>query len=124
MPLPDFACVAGTTVQECYLTAPAIRQAAADSIASGAAHVQAHLEQALAAHPVPGISADSLARFFQTVVQGGIILAKAANDPAPAREALDHLERYLRHLFGQVTPGMARDANQSPREATGKPRQT
>ena len=99
MPLPEFTCVAGTTVQETYLTAPAIREAAADSLASGADHVRAHLEQALSAHPLPGVSADSLARFFQVAVQGGIILAKAAGDAAPAREALDHLERYLRRLF-------------------------
>lgn len=121
MPLPEFTCVAGTTVQECYLTAPAIRAAAAESIASGAAHVQAHLEQALAAHPVPGISADSLARLFQTVVQGGIILAKAANDPAPAREALDHLERYLRLIFDRPAPGTARETNHTARDFTGKP---
>ncbi len=99
MPLPEFTCVAGTTVQETYLTAPAIREAAADSIASGAEHVRAHLAQALAAHPVPGVSADSLARFFQVAVQGGVTLAKAAGEAAPAREALDHLERYLRLLF-------------------------
>lgn len=121
MPLPEFTCVAGTTVQECYLTAPAIRQAAADSIASGAAHVQAHLEQALTAHPVPGIAADSLARFFQTIVQGGIILAKAADDPAPAREAFDHLEHYLRLIFGRPHPGMARETNHPVRDFTGKP---
>ncbi len=121
MPLPEFTCVAGTTVQECYLTAPAIRQAAADSIASGAAHVQAHLEQALAAHPVAGVSAESLARFFQIVVQGGIILAKAANDPAPAREAFDHLERYLRLIFDRPAPGMARETNHMARDFMGNP---
>ncbi|MEZ5796426.1 MAG: TetR/AcrR family transcriptional regulator [Paracoccaceae bacterium] len=103
-PLPEFSCVAGTTVQETYLTAPAIRRAAAESIASGGEHVRAHLAQALAAHPVAGISADSLARQFQIAVQGGIILAKAAGDPAPAREALDHLERYLRLLFDRPGP--------------------
>lgn len=104
MPLPEFTCVAGTTVQETYLTAPAIRQAAADSIASGGEHVRPHLAQALAAHPIPGITAESLARQFQVAVQGGIILAKAAGDPAPAREALDHLERYLRLLFARPAP--------------------
>lgn len=101
MPLPEFTCVAGTTVQETYCTAPAIRQAAADSLASGAGHVLAHLRAALAAHPVPGITPESLARQFQVAVQGGIILAKAADDPAPAREAFDHLERYLRLLFNR-----------------------
>jgi TetR/AcrR family transcriptional regulator, transcriptional repressor for nem operon len=100
-PLPEFSCVAGTTVQETYESSPPIREAAARSIRSGFAHVQRHLEQALAAHPVPGVTAESLAQQFQVAVQGGIILAKALNDPAPAREAYDHLERYLRLLFGR-----------------------
>lgn len=98
-PIPEFSCVAGTTVQEAYETSPAMRQAAARSIASGFAHVRPHLAAALAAHPVPGVTAESLAQQFQIAVQGGIILAKALDDPAPAREAFDHLERYLRLLF-------------------------
>ncbi len=102
-PLPDFSCVAGTTVQEVYETAPPIRDAAGRSIVSGVEHVRPHLEAALRAHPVPGVTAESLGRLFQVAVQGGILLAKAANDPAPAREAFDHVERYLRLLF--VRPG-------------------
>lgn len=101
MPLPEFTCVAGTTVQEVFDTSAAMREAARNSLASGAGHVRAHLEAALAAHPVPGVTAESLARQFQVAVQGGIILAKAENDARPAREALDHLERYLRLLFGR-----------------------
>lgn len=98
-PVAEFSCVAGTTVQECYQTSPAIRAAADRSIRSGLDHVLRHLEAALARHPVAGVSAEGLARQVQVAVQGGIILAKAALDPAPAREALDHLERYLRLLF-------------------------
>jgi len=98
-PLPDFTCVAGTTVQEVFETSPPIRDAAARSITSGVDHVRTHLTEALAAHPVPGVTAESLARQFQVVLQGGIIMAKAANDPAPAHEAIDHLERYLRLMF-------------------------
>jgi TetR/AcrR family transcriptional repressor of nem operon len=98
-PLAEFSCVAGTTVQEVFETAPQIRDAAGRSVQSGADHVRAHLAEALALHPVPGVTADSLARQFQVATQGGIILAKAANDPAQAREAFDHLERYLRLLF-------------------------
>jgi TetR/AcrR family transcriptional repressor of nem operon len=100
-PLPDFSCVAGTTVQEVYETSPMIRAAAWESILSGVDHVRGHLAEALAAHPVPGVSAESLARQFQVAVQGGIIMAKAANDPSLAREAFDHLECYLRLLFGR-----------------------
>lgn len=105
-PLPEFSCVAGTTVQETYESSPAIREAAERSIRSGFAHVQRHLEQALAAHPVPGVTAESLAQQFQVATQGGIILAKALNDAAPARAAFDHLERYLRLLFGRPAAGL------------------
>jgi TetR/AcrR family transcriptional regulator, transcriptional repressor for nem operon len=100
-PIPEFACVAGTTVQEAYETSPAMREAAARSVQSGFDHVRPHLAEALAAHPVPGVTADGLAQQFQVAVQGGIILAKAMNDASPARAAFDHLERYLRLLFGR-----------------------
>ena len=100
-PLPEFSCVAGTTVQEAYESSALMREAAERSIRSGFGHVLPHLEQALAAHPVPGVTAESLAQQFQVATQGGIILAKALNDPAPARAAFDHLERYLRLLFGR-----------------------
>ena len=46
-----------------------------------------------------GWTAASLARHTQTVIQGAFVLAKAGNDPALAREGLDHLDRYIRHLF-------------------------
>lgn len=101
MPIPEFSCVAGTTVQEAYESSPPIRAAAAASLRSGVDHVRAHLAAALAAHPVAGVTAESLGRMVQVAVQGGIVLAKALDDPAPAREAFDHLERYLRLLFGR-----------------------
>lgn len=100
-PVPEFSCVAGTTVQEAYESSPAIRAAAERSIRSGFGHVLPHLEAALEAHPVPGVTAEGLAQQFQVATQGGIILAKALADPAPARAAFDHLERYLRLLFGR-----------------------
>lgn len=99
--LPDFSCVAGTTVQEAYETSPPIREAAERSVRSGFAHVLPHLEQALLRHPVKGVTAEGLAQQFQVATQGGIILAKALNSSVPAREAFDHLERYLRLLFGR-----------------------
>lgn len=104
-PIAEFSCVAGTTVQEAFQTSAPIRDAAARSVTSGFEHVRPHLAAALAAHPVPGVTAESLARQFQIAVQGGIILAKALNDPAPAHEAFDHLERYLRLVFGRPISG-------------------
>jgi TetR/AcrR family transcriptional regulator, transcriptional repressor for nem operon len=100
-PVAEFSCVAGTTVQEAFETAPAIRAAAARSIASGCAHVLPHLQAALARHPVAGVTAEGLARQFQVAVQGGIVLAKAEESAAPAGEAFDHLERYLRLIFNR-----------------------
>jgi TetR/AcrR family transcriptional repressor of nem operon len=101
MPLPEFTCVAGTSVQEVYATSDPMRAAARASLASGADHVCRHIAELLASHPVAGITAESLAWQFQIAVQGGIILAKAEGNAAPAAEALDHLERYLRLLFGR-----------------------
>jgi TetR/AcrR family transcriptional repressor of nem operon len=100
-PIAEFSCVAGTTVQEAFETSPPIREAAGRSITSGFDHVRAHLAAALAEHPVKGVTADSLARLCQVIVQGGIILAKAESSAAPAREAFDHLERYLRLMFNR-----------------------
>lgn len=100
-PVTEFSCVAGTTVQEAFETSPPIRAAADRSIRSGFNHVLPHLQAALEAHPVPGVTAEGLAQQVQVAVQGGIILAKALNAAAPAREAFDHLERYLRLLFGR-----------------------
>lgn len=100
-PVPEFSCVAGTTVQEAFETSPPIRAAAERSIRSGFNHVLPHLQAALEAHPVPGVTAEGLAQQVQVAVQGGIILAKALNSATPAREAFDHLERFLRLLFGR-----------------------
>ncbi|MBL9050587.1 MAG: TetR/AcrR family transcriptional regulator [Tabrizicola sp.] len=100
-PIPEFSCVAGTSVQETYESSALIREAAWASISSGFEHVRGHLAEALAMHPVPGVTAESLAHQFQVAVQGGIILAKASGDPGLAREAFDHLERYLRLLFNR-----------------------
>ncbi|MES2915242.1 MAG: TetR/AcrR family transcriptional regulator [Pseudomonadota bacterium] len=104
-PIPEFSCVAGTAVQEVHETSVPMREAAARSVRSGFQHVLPHLAAALAAHPVPGVTAESLARQVQVAVQGGIILAKALNDPGPAHEAFDHLERYLRLVFGRPAAG-------------------
>jgi TetR/AcrR family transcriptional repressor of nem operon len=103
-PIAEFSCVAGTSVQEVFETSPAMREAAARSVASGFEHVRPHLAAALAAHPVPGMTAESLALQFQVAVQGGIVVAKALDSAEAARAAFDHLERYLRLLFGYPGP--------------------
>lgn len=98
--IAEFTCLVGTLAQEVYASAPDIRDACARSMFGHTATLEADIE---AARQARGIKADwtaeSLARHTQTVIQGAFVLAKAANDPALARESLDHLDRYIRHLF-------------------------
>lgn len=97
-----FSCVAGTTVQEIHATSPSMRAAAAEAVRAGAEHIRLDLELALEAYGVNGVSAESLALYCQTVLQGSIIVAKALDDDCPAGEAIEHLQCYLRQLFGRV----------------------
>jgi TetR/AcrR family transcriptional repressor of nem operon len=88
-------------VEEAYASSPAIRDACAASIFGHAATLEADIDAAMKSR---GISADwtaqDLARHTQAVIQGAFVLAKAGNDLALARESLDHLDRYIRLLFG------------------------
>jgi TetR/AcrR family transcriptional repressor of nem operon len=94
------SCLVGTLAQEVYASSPAIRDACAESIFSHAATLDADIDAARRERGITGDwTAQSLARHTQTVIQGALVLAKAGNDPALARESLDHLERYIRLLF-------------------------
>ena len=93
-------CLVGTMAQEVYASSPEIRDACGRSIFGHAATLVADIEAARRKHRIRASwTAESLARHTQAVLQGGFVLAKAANDPALARESLDHLERYIRGLF-------------------------
>jgi len=108
-PLAEFTCLAGTLAQEVYESSPAIRDACAESIFGHAATLEADIDAAMKARGIScGVTAASLARYTQVVIQGAFVVAKAANDPALARESLDHLDRYLRLLFGAPSQEIAR----------------
>ena len=99
--LVECTCLVGTMVEEVYVTSTVIRDACAASIFGHAATLEGDIELAMRARGVTGgFTAASLARHTQTVIQGAFVLAKAGNDPALAREGLDHLARYIRLLFG------------------------
>lgn len=108
--IPDFTCLVGTLAQEVHATAPDIRDAAAASIFGHAETLEADIAAAIESRRIEpqGWTAASLARHFQAVLQGGFILAKAGNDPDLARESVDHLDRYVRLLFG-VKPAESRE---------------
>ena len=45
------------------------------------------------------VTAEGLATYSQTVLQGGFVLAKAKGNRAPLLEAIEHLRQYLMLLF-------------------------
>lgn len=99
--LAGFTCLLGTLAQEAHDTSPAIRDAAGQGISGHADTLVADISAAMERlNTPPDWTAESLALHTQVVLQGAFVVAKALNDPEPAREAIDHLERYVRHLFG------------------------
>jgi TetR/AcrR family transcriptional repressor of nem operon len=93
------SCLVGTMAQEVHATVPAIREACAASIFGHAETLEADFDAVIRQRGTQGVTAASLARHTQTVIQGAFVLAKAANNPDLAREGLDHFERYVRLLF-------------------------
>jgi TetR/AcrR family transcriptional repressor of nem operon len=98
--IAGFSCLAGTMVQEMHATSPAIRDACRDDMLGHAATLEGDIAAAMKDRGISGPwTAESLARHTQTVLQGAFVIAKAGNDAELAREALDHLDRYIRLLF-------------------------
>lgn len=102
-PAEDFTCFVGTMVQESFASSDAIRAACDASLSAYCEALAPDIEAAIARHGAPeGVTALSLARHVQAVLQGAFILAKAANDPSPARDSVTHLKRYVAMLFGHA----------------------
>ena len=84
--LPEFTCLAGTLLQEVYLTSPAITGAAYASVASHAATLEADFAAALTlCRPTDAPDPRQLALFTQVVLQGAFILAKGQGGPEVVR---------------------------------------
>jgi TetR/AcrR family transcriptional repressor of nem operon len=82
-------------VQEAFETQPHVRDACAASIFGHAATLEADFAEALRAAAPNVVTAESLARHTQTVLQGAFVLAKAADDASIVLDSLEHLRRYL-----------------------------
>ncbi len=105
-PVEGFSCVAGTMVQEAFLSSDAIRAACHDSIMGNAAALEDDLAAALAQSGAKGVTAQGLARHVQAVIQGAFVLAKAecgAWAAELAHEELMHLRRYFELLLNRET---------------------
>jgi TetR/AcrR family transcriptional repressor of nem operon len=110
-PVEDFTCLAGTMVQEAYLTHPEIRRACDASIGSHAATLQSDIAAAMKRHRIRArFTPQSLALHMQAVLQGAFILAKAASDAKVAEESVGHLIRYVELLFRRAEKRPARAA--------------
>lgn len=99
-PVENFTCFVGTMVQEAFATSDAIRGACDASIDAYCKALAINIQAAIDLHGAPeGTTALGLARHVQSVLQGAFILAKAAGDPAIARDSVLHLRRYVEMLF-------------------------
>jgi TetR/AcrR family transcriptional regulator, transcriptional repressor for nem operon len=103
--LPQITCLAGTVIQEVYETHPEIRAACEKSISEHMESLKPDIEAAIQKYCVDlPFSAESLALYFQAVIQGGFVLAKGRQDSKVAADCLDHLRRYLEMLFAPRRP--------------------
>ena len=113
-PLESITCFAGTTVQEVFASSEPLRAACGRAIQDHAAVVAADLREALERYPTTlPVTAEGLATYTQTVLQGGFVLAKARGDIAPLLEGIGHLRAYLQLLF-----------DRRPKQTRHKPRAT
>jgi TetR/AcrR family transcriptional repressor of nem operon len=112
--LANYTCLLGTLIQETYSTHPDIRKACEQALQSHIAALTHDVQAAkdLYAPDLPW-SAESVATFIQTVLQGSFIFAKAQRDPQVVRDNLGHLRRYLRLLITETT-GVAVEPAPSP----------
>lgn len=98
--LPEYTCLLGTMVQEIYDTHPLIREACDKALRDHVKQIAKDIQAARTLHvPDAPWTAQSLSLHVQAVLQGGFILAKAQNSPAPAIDSARHLRRYAESLF-------------------------
>jgi len=96
----EFTCLAGTMLQEAYLTHPDIRHACDACIGGHAAKLESDIAEAMKLYQLgTPWAAESLALHTQAVLQGAFILAKAKGSPAVVEASIDHLRRYIELLF-------------------------
>jgi TetR/AcrR family transcriptional repressor of nem operon len=99
-PLESFTCFLGTTIQEAFATSEPIREACGQVIFDHASRLAEDFRAALEMHrPQFPATAESLALYTQTVLQGAFVLSKASGDRSPLVDAIAHLKQYLLLLF-------------------------
>ena len=98
--LTEFSCLAGTMVQEVYVSHPDIARACEACICGHAAALEVDIAAAMKRYRIHARwTAASLALHMQAVLQGAIILAKARGGADAAIASIEHLRRYIELLF-------------------------
>ena len=100
--IPQYTCLIGTTVQEVYLTHPALRATCDRMLSDHVAMLTRDLAAAKKLYaPDASWEPASVGYFIQCVLQGGFIFAKAQQNPKVAAASLGHLRAYLATILGQ-----------------------
>lgn len=92
------SCLAGTLAQEVAESNPRLRDATQRCFESGLQRIGTFIESAAAARGRT-LDAPGLARLWMGTLQGGLILAKASQDPTVIAQNLRHVRAYLHGLF-------------------------
>ncbi|MCB9992513.1 MAG: TetR/AcrR family transcriptional regulator [Hyphomicrobiaceae bacterium] len=100
----EFCCYAGTLVQEVHATHPDLNDRAAAGIINHVAQLEPICVEALADAGRDVAEAPALARYFQTVMQGALLMAKAYRTPDAAIFSLRQFKTHLALLFDGSRP--------------------
>ena len=97
-------CLIGMIAQEASLTHAELRGAAQAALKKMADEFKRDLETARVAHPpVVDFKPASVSDFYFAIIQGSILLAKAADANAVLMSNIEHFRAYLDSLFGRQT---------------------
>ena len=99
---PTKGCLVGMFAQELSLTNPELRRACEERFARVAKDFETDLAEAKALYaPRVGFDPKSLAMLYLSIVQGSLMLAKAAASNRVLVENIEQFRAYLQTLFGQ-----------------------
>jgi len=94
------SCLMGNLTQELSQTHSEIRSVCADNFSWHNRKLQNLIDDAVRAHPPKSeVGAESLAKYFYSVIQGSLIFVKAWQDTELMAANIEHFKRYLQTLF-------------------------
>ncbi len=96
-------CLIGMFAQELSFTNPELRNACQEALMRTAGDVEKDLAEAKARHaPKADFDPKKLSLFYVSLVQGGLMVAKAAESNAVLMDNIENFRSYLQGLFGPV----------------------